>query len=191
MQVKKLTLSSFRNIENIEIFPDSQMNVIYGENAQGKTNIIEALWLFTGAKSFRGSKEQAFVTFGKEKAKNSIVFEALGVDNEAEMHFGEKREAFLNGKKLNNPARLAGNFNAAGGCANNIFVYHISFSGGIELIQNKTRFKLDFVKSFFGYFNKFSHFFSFQFAAKNSNVKFKYLRLMRSSLSSPIFCANG
>ena len=120
MQVKKLTLSSFRNIENIEIFPDSQMNVIYGENAQGKTNIIEALWLFTGAKSFRGSKEQAFITFSKEKAKNSIVFDAFGVESQADMHFGEKREAFLNGKKLNNPARLAGNFNAVVFCPDDL-----------------------------------------------------------------------
>ena len=81
MQVKKINISGFRNIDNIEILPDNQMNVIFGENAQGKTNILEALWLFTGAKSFRGSKEQNFIGFNKENAKNSLLFKALGVEN--------------------------------------------------------------------------------------------------------------
>ncbi|MEE0807774.1 MAG: AAA family ATPase, partial [Acutalibacteraceae bacterium] len=120
MQVKKINISGFRNIDNIEILPDNQMNVIFGENAQGKTNILEALWLFTGAKSFRGSKEQNFIGFNKENAKNSLLFKALGVENEAQMCFGEKREAFLNGKKLSSPSSLAGSFNAVVFCPDDL-----------------------------------------------------------------------
>ena len=120
MQVKKINISGFRNIDNIEIMPDNQMNVIFGENAQGKTNILEALWLFTGAKSFRGSKEQNFIGFNKENAKNSLLFKALGVENEAQMCFGEKREAFLNGKKLSSPSSLAGSFNAVVFCPDDL-----------------------------------------------------------------------
>ena len=55
MRIKSLKIENFRNIKNIQIFPNEEMNVIYGEYAQGKTNIIEAIWLFTGAKSFRGA----------------------------------------------------------------------------------------------------------------------------------------
>ncbi len=120
MQVEKLIISGFRNIENIEIMPDSQMNVIFGENAQGKTNILEALWLFTGAKSFRGGKEQNFLGFDKNTAKNTLLFKAAGVSLDAQMCFGEKREVFLNGKKLSSPAALAGNFNAVVFCPDDL-----------------------------------------------------------------------
>ena len=57
MRINSLKFKNFRNIKELEIFPDKQMNVIYGENAQGKTNIIEGIWFFTGAKSFRGAKD--------------------------------------------------------------------------------------------------------------------------------------
>ena len=47
MIIKKLSFDNFRNLEAGEIYPDSGINVIYGNNAQGKTNLLEALWLFT------------------------------------------------------------------------------------------------------------------------------------------------
>ncbi|MBQ3817138.1 MAG: AAA family ATPase, partial [Clostridia bacterium] len=53
MIIKEISCKNFRNLENIKIFPDEKMNVICGNNAQGKTNILEAIWLFCGAKSFR------------------------------------------------------------------------------------------------------------------------------------------
>ena len=112
MQVKNIKLNNFRNISSIEINAESGMNVICGENAQGKTNIIEAIWLFTGAKSFRGTKDSSFIKFGEKSAKTSIEFIAAGVENTAQMNFSEKRTATLNEKTLNNPSRLAGNFNA-------------------------------------------------------------------------------
>ena len=58
MTVKNVKIKNFRNIENLEFTPDSKMNVICGPNAQGKTNLLEAIWLFTGAMSFRGAKEK-------------------------------------------------------------------------------------------------------------------------------------
>lgn len=112
MQVKNIKLNNFRNISSIEINAESGMNVICGENAQGKTNIIEAIWLFTGAKSFRGTKDSSFIKFGEKSAKTSIDFISGGVENNAQMKFSEKRTAILNEKTLNNPSRLAGNFNA-------------------------------------------------------------------------------
>ena len=59
MKVNKLKIQNFRNISDILLEFDAETNVICGENAQGKTNIIEALWLFSGAKSFRNSKEKS------------------------------------------------------------------------------------------------------------------------------------
>lgn len=112
MRVERLSCQNFRNLSNITIYPDSEMNVICGENAQGKTNIIEALWLFTGAKSFRASKDSSFINFNSDEAKCEIEFISAGVKNDAQMKFGEKRTAFLNEKPLSNPSKLAGSFNA-------------------------------------------------------------------------------
>lgn len=112
MRVKNLIISNFRNIKKAEIFPCDTMNVICGENAQGKTNLIEAIWLFTGAKSFRNSKDSLYVKFGELRAEIELNFEAEGIEKNSSLIIGDKREAFLNGNRLNSPARLAGSFNA-------------------------------------------------------------------------------
>ena len=112
MLVERLRCADFRNLLNTELFPDKEMNVICGENAQGKTNILEAIWLFSGAKSFRSSKDSSFIKFGKEKAKTELDFISLETKNNAVMNFSDKRTAFLNSKQLNNPSKLAGIFTA-------------------------------------------------------------------------------
>ena len=112
MRVLKLNCKNFRNIKEAELIPCDSMNVICGENAQGKTNLLEAIWLFTGAKSFRGNKDNLFIRFGEKKANCSLVFESEGIEKEASINISEKREATLNGNKLNSPSLLAGNFNA-------------------------------------------------------------------------------
>lgn len=112
MKVKKLEIQNFRNISDISLVFDDEINVICGENAQGKTNIIEALWLFSGAKSFRNSKDNEFLKFGEKSAKISVDFEMLGVENQAAITFNDKKTAFLNEKKLPNTSSLAGKYNA-------------------------------------------------------------------------------
>ena len=61
MNVTRLNINNFRNIENLEIYPDKGINIIFGENAQGKTNLIESIWLFSGFRSFRGSKDNDLI----------------------------------------------------------------------------------------------------------------------------------
>ena len=112
MKVKKLEIQNFRNISNISLEFDDEINVICGENAQGKTNIVEALWLFSGAKSFRNSKDNEFIKFGQKKAKIYTEFDMLGVENNAQIIFDEKKTVFFNDKKLSNTAALAGKYNA-------------------------------------------------------------------------------
>lgn len=112
MKVNKLYLKNFRNISEIEIEPSDEINVICGENAQGKTNIIEALWLFSGAKSFRGSKDLELIKKGENEAKICADFTFLGVENTVEIKINETKKAFLNEKSLASASKLAGNFNA-------------------------------------------------------------------------------
>ena len=74
MKINSVTLNDFRNISEMLLISDDEVNVIYGQNAQGKTNILEAIWLFTGCKSFRGSKDSEFIKFNSEFSKISLVF---------------------------------------------------------------------------------------------------------------------
>ncbi len=112
MIVERLNCRNFRNLSEFSLEPCSEMNVICGENAQGKTNILEAIWLFTGAKSFRGAKDSTFVKFGEEKALLELMFFSGGIENEAQIVINEKRNAVLNNNKLKSPSLLAGSFNA-------------------------------------------------------------------------------
>lgn len=112
MKIIDFELKNFRNIEEQIIVPDSRMNVICGENAQGKTNLIEAIWLFTGAKSFRGAKDSEFIFFGKNKALLKMNFIGEEIEKNAQIVIEEKKSIFLNEKKLKNSSEIAGSFNS-------------------------------------------------------------------------------
>ena len=112
MRVLSIECSGFRNIEHIKADMFCDMNVICGENAQGKTNLLESIWLFTGMKSFRGAKDADFIKFGKEAAALKLNFIAGGIENDAQIKISDKKTAFLNNNKLKSAAALAGNFNA-------------------------------------------------------------------------------
>ncbi len=112
MRVLELHLKNFRNIEEAKITPSEEMNVICGENAQGKTNLLESIWLFTGAKSFRGSKDSAFVKFGCESSLLTLKFLSEEIEKDASLLINDKRNAILNENKLKSPSLLAGSFNA-------------------------------------------------------------------------------
>lgn len=112
MIVKGLNIENFRNIEQINIEPCENVNVIFGENAQGKTNIIEGIWLFTGCRSFRGAKDREMISFGKSKAKLSLDFFSDNRNQNLSVEIEEKRKISLNGIDFSNPAKSIGNFSA-------------------------------------------------------------------------------
>lgn len=100
MQVLSLEFENYRNLEKSSISPSKEINVIYGNNAQGKTNLLEALWLFCGGHSFRGAKDIEFINFEKSFAKLNIKFFAQQREQTAEIIFkGNKREVRINGVK--------------------------------------------------------------------------------------------
>ena len=98
MIVKSLEFSSFRNLKDNIIEPCEGINIIFGDNAQGKTNLLEAIWLFSGGHSFRGSKESEFLRFGEKKSELTLKFFSQMREQEAKISFfGSKKEVFLNG----------------------------------------------------------------------------------------------
>ena len=112
MTVKELSVADYRNIEKINITPSESVNVIYGENAQGKTNLLESIWLFTGCKSFRSKRDRELVRFDASYAKNEMTFFAKGREQSAVIFIDKKRTAMKNGVTLRSPAELIGEFYA-------------------------------------------------------------------------------
>ncbi len=92
----------------MEFHPDPGMNVICGENAQGKTNLLEAMYLFSGMRSFRGAKDHEYLAFGQKECRLSMSFFDGERTQDAELRIGVKKKAFLNRVPLESVAGLSG-----------------------------------------------------------------------------------
>ena len=112
MKITRFSADGFRNLKDVEFFPDEEMNVIYGENGQGKTNIIEAMWLYTGCYSFRTQKNIHLIAEGNDFAKTELDFFAHGRDQTAKMTVAAKKDIILNGINCDSPRQMLGEFYA-------------------------------------------------------------------------------
>ncbi len=111
MKVLELRASGFRNLETLRFSPCGGLNAVTGENAQGKTNLLEAMWLFTGGRSFRGARDQELVRAGAQEACLSLTFFSGGREQRAELTLrGGARQAVLNGVPKRGMAELIGRF---------------------------------------------------------------------------------
>lgn len=63
MKLTALSVDGFKNLKGVSLIPDPSYNLILGENAQGKTNLLEAIWTLTGCRSFRGTRERDYLPF--------------------------------------------------------------------------------------------------------------------------------
>lgn len=86
MIIKSLELKNFRNYESLELEPSPGVNIIYGENAQGKTNILEAVYVCATTKSHRSSKDKELIRFGCEDAHICMKIERSNVLHKIDMH---------------------------------------------------------------------------------------------------------
>ena len=115
MQVNKLYFKNYRNLKQGCLEPCENINIIHGDNAQGKTNLLESIWLFTGGKSFRGSKDYELVNFeNKNKSEIEIDFFSNGRDQNLKIildnNKSKKREIYLNKVKKNSNLEIIGSF---------------------------------------------------------------------------------
>ena len=81
MRVLKFSFQGYRNLHEGTLLPHAGTNVIFGKNAQGKTNLLEAMWLFTGGHSFRGAKDAELVGSGSRPAACKWIFSARKGNN--------------------------------------------------------------------------------------------------------------
>ena len=74
MIINSVKTDGYKNLKNIDVFFNPRMNIFCGENAQGKTNLMEALWLCSGCKSFRGTRDKDFIGFERDAASVEVDF---------------------------------------------------------------------------------------------------------------------
>ncbi|MBQ2972905.1 MAG: DNA replication/repair protein RecF [Clostridia bacterium] len=112
MIIKYHSAKNFRNLDSIEFEPHPEMNVIYGENGQGKTNIIESIWLLTGFYSFRARKNAQLIRQGNDEAEIVNRFYSHMREQNAVMKINKKKEITLNGIKEESPRVMMGKYYA-------------------------------------------------------------------------------
>lgn len=91
MIIKSIDLQNFRNYELQKIDFDSGTNILYGDNAQGKTNILEAVYLSGTTKSHRGSKDQEMIAFNHNESHIKMIMSRKGIDYRIDMHIKRNR----------------------------------------------------------------------------------------------------
>lgn len=113
MIIKSLELADFRNYESLHIDFDSGTNILYGDNAQGKTNILEAIYLSAITKSHKGSKDRDVVNFNKEEAHIRTYLEKDGIETRVDMHLRKNKSKgiAIDGQKIKKAAELIGLLN--------------------------------------------------------------------------------
>ncbi len=118
MRLDELHVKNTRNIEEVSLVPDAELTVVAGGNGQGKTSLLESIFLLTGSKSFRGAKDKELVRRGCEQGQLVGVAECGGRQNRIEVcvesgNSGRRgRSAKVNGVNYGRAAEIAGIFTA-------------------------------------------------------------------------------
>ena len=86
MKIKQLKLKNYRNYDLLDLEFDSSTNIFYGDNAQGKTNILESIYLCGTTKSHRGTKDRDLIKFGEEESHIEAVVEKNEVTFKIDIH---------------------------------------------------------------------------------------------------------
>ncbi len=109
MIIRRFRASDFRNIESCDIEFTDGVNLLYGRNAQGKTNVIEGIYIFSRGKSFRAREDSELVKFGKEGFRLSIEYDE-GVHKRSLEYalFGKERLRKKNGYKISKVTEMIG-----------------------------------------------------------------------------------
>ena len=97
MYIKKIKLINFRNYIEQELEFSRYINIIYGDNAQGKTNILEAIFLCALGKSYRAKKEKELINFEKENAHVEINYIKEDREGTIELELNQNKTFFING----------------------------------------------------------------------------------------------
>lgn len=91
MVIKSMSLQNYRNYRTLCLDFDPKTNIFYGDNAQGKTNILEAVYMSGTTKSHRNSKDREMIRFSEEEAHIRTLMEKRGMEHKIDMHLRRNR----------------------------------------------------------------------------------------------------
>ena len=113
MIIKRFRADNFRNIEKCDIEFSPGVNLLYGKNAQGKTNVVEGIYYFSRGRSFRGREDKELVRFGQEGFRIHLDYaSATGNESLEYALFGKERLRKKNDYKITKVTEMIGNFKA-------------------------------------------------------------------------------
>ena len=114
MYCKKINVKNFRNIENAEVSFDDGVNILVGENAQGKTNLLEAIFYASVGKSFRAAHSAEIIRFGEDRAEIDIDYNDGIRDQNIKMAIfrDKQRKVEKNHVKIDKMSEIVGSFRA-------------------------------------------------------------------------------
>ena len=92
MVLKSLVLNEYRNYESLSLEFDEKTNIFYGNNAQGKTNILEAIYVACTTKSHKRSRDNEIIRFGSENSHIRLILEKKGIPFQIDMHLSPRRK---------------------------------------------------------------------------------------------------
>lgn len=113
MIIKSLELADYRNYDSLHIDFSEGTNILYGDNAQGKTNILEAIYLSATTKSHKGSKDGDIINFKKEEAHIRTYLEKEDIEIKVDIHLRKSKSKgiAIDGQKIKKAAELLGLLN--------------------------------------------------------------------------------
>lgn len=110
MLVKSIELKNFRNYRDLKLEFDAGTNILYGDNAQGKTNILEAVYLSGTTKSHKSSKDMEMIRFRKEESHIRTIVEKNDISYRIDMHLKKNKTKgiAINGVPIKRAGELFG-----------------------------------------------------------------------------------
>lgn len=111
MYLKSIKIKNFRNYEEQDVKLGDKLNIFYGENAQGKTNILESIFLCAFGKSFRTKKEREMIKKGEDFTKIEVEYQKKDRDGKISINISNKKNVLVNGVKIKKLSELLGNIN--------------------------------------------------------------------------------
>lgn len=113
MLIKKIKLCNYRNYNDVELNFCDFTNILYGDNAQGKTNILESIYLCGTTKSHQGSRDKEIIQIGKEESHIKMYIEKDGLEHKIDMHLKKSKAKgiAINGVPIRKSSELIGMVN--------------------------------------------------------------------------------
>ncbi len=111
MYIKRIKLENFRNYENLDVEFSKDFNLIYGNNAQGKTNILESIYISALGRSFQTNKDNELIKIGKEKANVEIDYVRKDREGKITLEIADKKTFYINGIKQKRLSDIIGKIN--------------------------------------------------------------------------------